>query len=386
MFSKQSQILQIILTQLSLISFYSCGQSDGYAVSGTLVTRSVVYVGNYGSGTIAAAELKSDGTFERAMSNLTTGAALTNINGFAFSKNSSGSANYLYAGFYNSNNLAAYRIEQLLDVLPGRISESATTTDAAGSALTISSDSRFLYSVDSATSSNNLVAYSLNSTTGAMTLIGTYSAKNNPSSVVMTPDQKFVFVANQGSADVSGFQVTAATGALTSLGTATATNGAAPVQLIMAPSGLFLYSLNTTAKTISQFSINAATGALSLVSSTTAVGNGPVRMTIDPIGRFIYVSNTTDGTISAFTIDAVSGALTAVSGSPFNSSVNGLSGPYGIKVDPAGQFLVVGWTSLGKISVFNINPANGVITETNNTFDSGSSPRSVEILELKQEG
>jgi 6-phosphogluconolactonase len=69
----------------------------------------------------------------------------------------------------------------------------------------------------------NVAMYTINSTTGALTSIGTIAAGTDPLSVAVDPAGKFAYVANwtgygyEGS--VSMYTINATTGALTSIGT-----------------------------------------------------------------------------------------------------------------------------------------------------------------------
>jgi 6-phosphogluconolactonase (cycloisomerase 2 family) len=81
---------------------------------------------------------------------------------------------------------------------------------------------------------------------------------------VITPDGKFVYVSNAGSASISGFAI-AANGALNPLpGTVVANNPAGSVNLDIAIStdGAFLYSLNAASGDVGIFAIDRQTGAL----------------------------------------------------------------------------------------------------------------------------
>jgi DNA-binding beta-propeller fold protein YncE len=90
----------------------------------------------------------------------------------------------------------------------------------------------------------------------------------------ITPDGKFAYVSNSGSASISGFAI-ASNGALSPLpGTVVANNASGSVNLDLAISadGAFLYSLNAASGDIGVFAIDARTGALRSVG---AVGELP---------------------------------------------------------------------------------------------------------------
>lgn len=95
-------------------------------------------------------------------------------------------------------------------------------------------------------------------TTGLATL-GTANCWN-----AITPDGRFVYVSNSGSASISGFSV-AANGALSPLPhTVVANNppGSANLDIAISADGAYLYSLNAGAGSVGVFAIDKASGAL----------------------------------------------------------------------------------------------------------------------------
>src|SRR5258706_7872210 len=71
-------------------------------------------------------------------------------------------------------------------------------------------------------SSNNVSGYTIDATTGALTAIpgspgSPFAAGTHPFSVAVDPTGKFAYVANDGSNNVSGYTIDAATGALTTI-------------------------------------------------------------------------------------------------------------------------------------------------------------------------
>jgi 6-phosphogluconolactonase len=80
----------------------------------------------------------------------------------------------------------------------------------------------------------------------------------------------------------------------------------------------FVYVANQGSNNISAFSLASPTGALTPVAgSPFAAGNQPSSLAIDPTGAFAYVVNTGSDTVSVYAIDAAGGALSPISGSPF---------------------------------------------------------------------
>jgi 6-phosphogluconolactonase (cycloisomerase 2 family) len=97
---------------------------------------------------------------------------------------------------------------------------------------------------------------------------------------------------------------------------------------------------------------------------------------MDPSGRFLYVStpglgSPAAGAISAFAIDSNSGAL-AIIGSG-NLSVT--PGPYGINVDPSGNFVYQSSVQADELRLYKINQSTGVLTpQPQGTMRSGFVP------------
>jgi 6-phosphogluconolactonase (cycloisomerase 2 family) len=80
----------------------------------------------------------------------------------------------------------------------------------------------------------------------------------------------------------------------------------------------FVYVANQGSKNISAFALDATTGALTVVAgSPFAAGTQPSSVAVDPTGMFTYVVNSGSDTVFVYSIDATSGALTPIAGSPF---------------------------------------------------------------------
>jgi 6-phosphogluconolactonase len=80
----------------------------------------------------------------------------------------------------------------------------------------------------------------------------------------------------------------------------------------------FLYVANEGSNDISAYSIGAGGTLTALTGAPFTAGDEPSALAVDPTGRFLYVANSS-GTVSVFAITATSGALSAVSGSPYNA-------------------------------------------------------------------
>ena len=155
----------------------------------------------------------------------------------------------------------------------------------------------------------------------------TSSSGDSPQGIRITPDGKFVVVANQGTSNVSVFSLDSSTGVLTEVAGSPFATGQQPGPVATdpptlagtAPSAKFVFVGNTGGNSLSAYTIDSS-GALTPVAGTPiALGaNGqPSSIAVDPAGKFIFVS-VAPQEVAGFAVDANTGALTPVPGSPFS--------------------------------------------------------------------
>ena len=216
------------------------------------------------------------------------------------------------------------------------------------------------------TTPGNVVMFIVNVGTGMVTKVGTYAAGTSPKSVVFSKSGAHLLVANEGSGNVSVFDVQA-TGALTEVANSPfAAGGPNPNFMTMTPSGNHALISNFGTNTVAVMSFNPASGALAGVAgSPYATGSGPVDIAVTPDGGLVYVVNhtTTTGTVTVFAMDSA-GRLTA------RPSQTPSTGPYGIAVSPNGQYAYVAeFGGSGSVLAFRINATTGALTPlTNGTY------------------
>ena len=206
--------------------------------------------------------------------------------------------------------------------------------------------------------SNNVSMYTIDSTTGALTLMGAIAAGNGPDSVAVDPSGKFVYVTNENESSgpagsVSMYTLDGTTGALTSIGTIPA--GAEPVSVAADPAGLFAYVANFGSNNVSMYSINATTGALTAIGTIDA-GTNPDSVAVDPAGKFAYVTNNGSNNVSIYTINATTGALTSV------GTIAAGQFPTSVAVHPSGKFVYVTNFGSNTVSMYSIDATTGALT------------------------
>ncbi|MGB8965284.1 MAG: beta-propeller fold lactonase family protein [Candidatus Cybelea sp.] len=239
-------------------------------------------------------------------------------------------------------------------------------------------------------SSNNVSAYAINASTGALTqLTGSpFAAGYQPTSVAVDANGKFLYVANNGSVsghysgNVSAYAINAHTGVLTPIKGSPFPAGDGPTGVATDPTGKFAYVTNYASFNVSAYAVNSRTGALKQVhgSPFNAGPHAPLTaVAVDHAGRFVYVTDLgrsypySIGRVYGYTINARTGALTRIKGSPFEAGY----GPDSLAIDPAGKFVYVTNYGSGDVSGYSINANTGFLTQVAgsafeaNTYASG---------------
>jgi 6-phosphogluconolactonase (cycloisomerase 2 family) len=131
-------------------------------------------------------------------------------------------------------------------------------------------------------------------------------------------------VANAGSNNLSAYSVDSTTGVLsiiTNLGppvTNFFSTGITPQQVTIDPTGKFALVANAGSSGVSVYAIDQSTGRLAEVAgSPFASGTQPRRASVDPTARFVFVPNAGSNDVSVYQFNSTTGFLTPVAGSPF---------------------------------------------------------------------
>ena len=168
-----------------------------------------------------------------------------------------------------------------------------------------------------------------------------------------TPGNAFVFTANAGGNNISGFSNNS-TGSLTAVPGSPFASPGEPFGLAATPNNAFLYVSSLLNAQVTGFSINPTTGTLTpLACPVATTGSQPLKIAINPAGTLLYTANQA-GSVSGFVVSTTTGCLTAISTTATDSVARGLT------IDGSGQFLYV-VTGGGGIDLFTIN-TNGTLT------------------------
>jgi 6-phosphogluconolactonase len=203
---------------------------------------------------------------------------------------------------------------------------------------------------------DSISEFSIDAISGALLSVGPpVAVDRGPTAIGSTIDaryfaNRYLYVSNSRSNDVSAFAVDAVSGALTAVSgspfaagtspgaiavfatTACSSRGGAPCHTLE-----HLYVANSGSDTVSAYQIDKSTGVLTPLA-TYSTGTGPSAMAVGgyvgpsaPFTPFLYIANTGGShDISAFLVDGLSGSLNPVAGSPFASNGNVSSLAFGL--------------------------------------------------------
>jgi 6-phosphogluconolactonase len=215
---------------------------------------------------------------------------------------------------------------------------------------------------------------------------------------------RFVFVPHLGTDQVFQFLFDENTGRLTA-NTPPVLQlkpNTGPRHLVVSPDNRFVYVLNELTGTVTALSLDAGTGLLKEVDSASALppdtklGPGMPRgavgtpganqaprntdndvwaadLHLTPNGRFLYASERTSSTIGAFRVDGASGKLTFIASTPTEKQ------PRGFGIDPTGRFVVVSGEQSDMVAAYAIEAESGALKPVGR-YPAGKGANWVEIV------
>ncbi len=258
----------------------------------------------------------------------------------------------------------------MLTTLPG--SPLGAGEDANGVA--ISPDARHVYVAN--TSDDTIGRYKIN-TDGSLTDQGaTPDGGNQPTGLGFTPDGKFLLATNRDSTDaapsISVFSV-AANGALTLVPSSPVSIGINdPCSVVVSPDGRFVYVTGRRGP-LGPPASNADTAIAALTISPdgslhTITGSplylagqvGGFGASMTPDGKHMYVAQSIGDKIHGLNLNPTTGAPTVMAGSPFQAAGDT---PGELAVEPDGDQLWVSEVFGKSIEGFAINPTTGSLIQ-----------------------
>ena len=197
----------------------------------------------------------------------------------------------------------------------------------------------------------------------------TRQEKPHVHSVTVSPDNRFVIVADLGLDRIYSYALEPAAAALApATPPFVATRpGAGPRHFKFGLDGRHAYAINELANTIAAYDYDRASGALTerkvvptlppdfAGTSTTA------EIRVHPNGRFVYGSNRGHDSIVVFALDPATGLP---GDRPIQIMPTGGKNPRNFALSPDGQWLVCGHQDTALITVFRVDSASGTLSAT----------------------
>ncbi|HLV88107.1 MAG TPA: beta-propeller fold lactonase family protein [Candidatus Sulfotelmatobacter sp.] len=235
--------------------------------------------------------------------------------------------NFVLPGGYNTPNFAA--LAATPTTLPALVNgvQTAVCSNPGNTAPT----NEFLYVADSA--NNAVYEFGVDMSSGTLTnppsqsqvptfSTGATQTGATPSGVVVDPCDRFVYVSNLQSNQISGYTLCsvvsgtscpAADGRLNPIAGSPFSQsvGLGPGPLVVDPFGNYLYVLETRSNQVLPFSIASQSGVLT-AKTAAATGQLPISMAIRGDNNWLFVTNFTSATLSQFSIAPATGALSAL--------------------------------------------------------------------------
>jgi 6-phosphogluconolactonase len=190
---------------------------------------------------------------------------------------------------------------------------------------------------------------------------------------VLTPDNRFVAVADLGLDEVLVYPIDPQAGGLATkdAGIAKLPPGSGPRHLVFRPDGKFVYVLNEINPSVTSFRYIPQRGAFEDPQTVSTLPEGyngnKSGAEIAIRGNFLYTSNRGHDSIAIFKIDPASGRLTPAGHVPTQGKT-----PRNFAIDPTGQYLLAANQDSDNIVLFRIDGSTGGLTPTGEVWNVGS--------------
>ncbi len=186
-------------------------------------------------------------------------------------------------------------------------------------------------------------------------------------SINVSPDDRFVFVADLGIDKIMIYRLDGAKGTLTAHDPAYVPlkPGAGPRHFAFHPNGRYAYVINELDCTMTAFAYAATSGTLTAIQTVPTLpagfdgSNTCAEVRVHPGGRFLYGSNRGHNSIVVYRIDPADGALTFV-----EHETADIKTPRNFNIDPTGRFCLVANQDGDSVVVFRIDPQSGALEPT----------------------
>ena len=190
-------------------------------------------------------------------------------------------------------------------------------------------------------------------------------------SVLVSPDNKYVYVADLGTDKVMIYVLDQNTGKLTAASDpwGSANPGSGPRHFTFHPVNSFFYLAEELSSSVSVFDRDKSTGALTSVQTLSSLPEGfnghnsVADIHTDPDGNYLYVTNRGHNSLAIFSIQD-NGKIELIGHEPVRGDH-----PRNFMVDPKGEFLMVANQNTDNIVLFQIDKSTGLLQYSGVTLE-----------------
>jgi 6-phosphogluconolactonase len=256
---------------VTLIPLSSPGSNNPYGIAMDRLGR-FLWTANYGFHTVQTFAINGSGV-------LAGSPAVGTQNALPYAIAAHPTMDFVYTAHQSNAALMAFSV----NTSTGALTQVQSLTNAITSvnALVIDPTGRFAYAVSG---SGGACGWRINSSTGILSSIGCANTASSGGtwSVAVHPNGQFLYTTSDSTSNnVSIFSINQTTGALTLSGSP-ATAGSNPRGATVDPTGNYLYVTNYVSNTISAFSIGGAGSTLTSLGAAIPTGSNPVGVVVIP--------------------------------------------------------------------------------------------------------
>lgn len=160
-----------------------------------------------------------------------------------------------------------------------------------------------------------------------------------------------------------------------------------PSYLVISRNNRYVYSVNEVSPgTISAFGFNANTGELTSLNQVSSGGNGPAYVTVDDANKFVYAGNYGSGSLSAIPVNkdgSLNGEIQVIQqeGSSIDKNRQGKPHVHAAVLSPDNRYLFTPNLGTDKVNIYKVDASNPQpLTPADPPFVSvkpGSGPRHI---------
>jgi 6-phosphogluconolactonase len=269
----------------------------------------------------------------------------------------------LYAVNEGSNELAAFSI----DGATGKLTfKNRVSSNGAGPAhIALDATGSYVFGVNYGGGSATMLKRNADDSLGASLL--TLATGKNAHEIVFDPSNKYAFVPNLGSDNVSQlvFDANAGTLAFNATPSVALPAGAGPRHMAFHPSSPYAYVIHELDDKVTAFSFDPATGRLAPMQTISTLPGGVdgtkntcAEIAFGASGRFLYGSNRGDDSIVIYDVDPQSGMMSLV-----GHQATGGRAPRHFSIEPSGEVLLVGNQQSSNVVTFRLDQSTGKLTK-----------------------